>query len=456
MRYHGNYCGPNWSAGRHQNSVISDVPATDDFDQTCKVHDAAYAVADDLEAADWQFAADNFATLDPKRWLAALGVGGQGLLRSLDRLTTHQTNDKQNMQSTTIKPKLRGARAPQAAAFAQTNAKINTVAIPAAIGSTIRGANPVTVRKDKTGISLSVSTCVGRPVAANQSIVPELVALQYLNPITLGNDEVQNMTRVYQHYRITRASIMYKPFQSTSVGGEVMIVGNDDPNYRPINTSIGSAFYQKAFATQHSIMTPLWYGVTMELPVDSGWKVCDNSNSTTLEEFASGVFYIYSDGNTSITGYYLVNLDIDFEGLRFNPRNLISGSYLGMGTRTLGSTVASTSGANAVITLTNQTVGDIYALVLTTTSTTFGAGSNSATLYQIQSGGGTIPFTITGSTLVYARSTTTSTMDLFTTYDAAVGSDVSDRLIMGVTTTTTTTFPCLVVTQLRNSTQPGA
>jgi hypothetical protein len=455
MRYHGNYCGPNWSAGQHQLSVTSDVPAIDDFDETCKMHDAAYATATDLEAADWQFAADNLATTNPKRWLAGGLVGVQGLVRSLDRLTTPITkspNTMQNMQTRVLKPSLRGAKALQRPA---SETGVTTVAAPAVIGSVIRGQRSVTIRKDRTSISLSVSTCVGRPAAASQALLPEVIACQYLTPLTLGNDEVQNMTRVYQHFRIKRATIHFRAFQGTNTGGEVMIVANDDPNYKPINTSIGSAFYQKSLNTQHSTMTPIWCNTSMELPVDSGWKVCDNNNSTTIEEFASGVFYIYSDGGTAIAGYFLVDMDIDFEGLRFNPRNLVSGSFLGLGQRFSATTPIGTLNANATLTITQQTVGDIYAVVLSSTGATFGTGSTSNTLFALQSGSGSNPFTVTGSLLLYGRANTTSSMDLFTTYDSAIGSDTSDRLIYGVTTTTVTTFPTVVITQLRNSTQPG-
>lgn len=447
MRYHGNYCGPNWSAGRHQPSVVSDIAATDEFDQTCKVHDAAYATGSDLETADYTFAADNLYTGSPKRMLAGMLVGIQGIGRSIDRLTTYQTQ-----RMTQKKVNLRGA-----STTPTTGAKtpVSAVAAPATIGSIMRGQTPLTVKKDSTSISLSVSTCVGRVPAANQSTFPELVAMQYLNPLTLGNDEVQNMVRVYQRYRIKSATIMYRPFQGTNTGGEFIIVSNDDPNYKPINTSIGSAFYQKSLATQYSILSPLWCPAEMPLHVDTGWKVCDNANSTTLEEFSSGVVYAYSDGATSIPGFLVINMAIDFEGLRFNPRNLISGSYLGLGTRTSSTVPAPTLGADGTISFSTMTIGDIYAVVLSSTSASFGVGITSSTLYALSSGSGTNPFTITGSTLVYARAVSTSSANLFSTYDAAVGSDVSDKLLFGVTTATTSTFPCTVITQLRNSTQPG-
>lgn len=452
MRYHGNYCGPNWSAGKHQPSVVSDVPAVDEFDESCRVHDAAYATDADLELADWAFAADNLASGNPKRMLAGSLVGVQGLVRSIDRYITKLPTTEYLSPAMNKKVNLRGASAPQ---NPSAKAQINTVVAPAAYGSIVRGRKAVTMKKDNTGISLSVSTCLGRPAAANQVTVPELAGLIYINPVSLGNDEIANMTRVYQKYRIREATLRFRAFQGTTVGGEVLLVSNDDPNYRPISTAVGSTFYQRSLATQYSCMTPLWSSIDMELHVDQGWKVCDNSNSTTLEEFASGVVYIYSDGANSIPGFYVVDMTIDFEGLRFNPRSLISGSYQGLGLRVATTAPAPTLGADGVIGIPSSTIGDIYAVVLSTTSATFGVGITAATLYALSSGSGTLPFVITGSTLVYARAISTSTANLFATYDAAVGSDVSDKLLFGVTTATTSTFPCTVVTQLRNSTQPG-
>lgn len=55
FRFHGNYGGPGWSAGRYQDSVVSTVPATDALDEAYKQHDAAYATAkgqNDLQMAD--------------------------------------------------------------------------------------------------------------------------------------------------------------------------------------------------------------------------------------------------------------------------------------------------------------------------------------------------------------------------------------------------------------------
>lgn len=82
IQYHGNYCGPGWSARKYQKSVVSHVPAVDAFDRTCKVHDAAYAKGKDLAEADIQFFKDNVGK-GVKRTIAGLVVGAQGIVRKI-------------------------------------------------------------------------------------------------------------------------------------------------------------------------------------------------------------------------------------------------------------------------------------------------------------------------------------------------------------------------------------
>lgn len=463
MRFHGNYCGPNWSAGRHQPSVVSDVPAVDEFDETCRVHDAAYATDQDLFEADGAFYDANIGR-GYKRSLAALAVKSQQLARGLTRNKIIIAPNN-NFQSIMPPQRLRGSTPKKNAKPNVTKPKSNglttpntrsavTVSAPAAMGSVIRGSSARTLKKSSNGIHMDVSVCNGRLNGAVQTGVPELVGMQYLMPVALGNDEVQNMTRVYQRFRILAATAHFRSFQGTDSGGEVIIVSNDDPNYRPINTGTNSSFYQRALSAKHAVMTPLWMSTSLPLDVDSGWKVCDNCNSTTLEEFCSGVVYYYVDGTTELPGYVIIDLKIEFEGLRFNSRDLISGSYLGLAAKKSLSVVSPTIGAEGTITGTDFTPGDIYAIQLSTSGASFGAGVTAATLWKISSGSGTITWTITGSTIVYCRASTTTSLRAYVTYDACLGDDKGDSLIGGVTTTTTSTFPSSYITQLRNSAQP--
>jgi len=83
FRYHGNYCGPGWSAGKYQKSVRSRVAALDEFDETCKDHDGAYAGGIGLKAADRLFYKRNIGK-GFKRSAAAIAVGVQGYFRAPD------------------------------------------------------------------------------------------------------------------------------------------------------------------------------------------------------------------------------------------------------------------------------------------------------------------------------------------------------------------------------------
>jgi len=428
------------------------MPPDDDFDAHCKVHDAAYANGLNLEDADWKFAADNLAGPKLKQHVAGLAVGGQAVIRSLDRISRLTKLTPMNTQ------RLRGTattKRSQAATVGHAS-QIDSVTVPAAIGSVIRGAKAITRNKTKNTLTMDVSVCAGRPSGATQANFVEMVGLQYLAPVSLGNDEIQNMTRVYQHFRILQATMRFRAFQGTQNGGEVVVISNDDPNFRPINTTINSAFYQRAMSTEHCLLTPLWCSADIPLAVDTRWKVCDNSNSTTLEEFCAGVVYIYSDGTVQIPGYFCVSMVVEFEGLRFNSRNLISGSYLGLGMRQAMTVGATTLNSDAVLNGTGFTTGDIYSVQLSITGATLAATITASNLFAISSGTGTIPFTILGSTMVYARASTTTTLGLYTTYDSAVGGDASDKLLYGVTAVTGTSLPTCVITQLRNSTQPSS
>jgi len=85
MRIHGNYVGPNWSAGKRQRSVrYGRVPAVDEFDLSGKFHDHAYATGMDRKKADYLFYKWNVGK-GPVRTAAALAVGGQSFLRSSEK-----------------------------------------------------------------------------------------------------------------------------------------------------------------------------------------------------------------------------------------------------------------------------------------------------------------------------------------------------------------------------------
>lgn len=99
IKYHGNYCGPGWSAGKYQNSVIDkSVKPVDKLDALCMKHDAAYAKAQQFEdrgkskyanvlrnRADKEFS-DGSHNLGIKASLASGLISAQRIGRSLFNL----------------------------------------------------------------------------------------------------------------------------------------------------------------------------------------------------------------------------------------------------------------------------------------------------------------------------------------------------------------------------------
>ena len=96
IRVHGNYVGPGWSGGKYQKSVESDVPAIDEFDQTAKEHDEAYALGQNLKEADYKFAKANIGK-GIKRSMAGISVGIQGMLRR-DFVTPEKQKSLSNLR----------------------------------------------------------------------------------------------------------------------------------------------------------------------------------------------------------------------------------------------------------------------------------------------------------------------------------------------------------------------
>jgi len=82
FRY-GNFCGPNWSNGLQQESVVGGKPAIDALDRACKMHDGSYARIRDstgLSNKQKNFARDR---ADARFYAKVKGLGKRGYVYGL-------------------------------------------------------------------------------------------------------------------------------------------------------------------------------------------------------------------------------------------------------------------------------------------------------------------------------------------------------------------------------------
>jgi len=210
MRYHGNYCGPNWSDGKYQPSVIGSLPSIDDFDESCRVHDAVYAESGDTYRADRNFAGENVGR-GAKRSIAGVLVGLQSLLKS--------SSAKTNM------PKLRGTQTKkkpsQGRQVLNTTSKGNDItrAAPVAI-ATRRQGKPATINHRKDSIIVSHRSLLG-PVTGE--ILYEVIKYATNPGLSSTFPWLSELAARYEKYRFNRLRFEYRSVTSTDTKGVIMM-----------------------------------------------------------------------------------------------------------------------------------------------------------------------------------------------------------------------------------------
>jgi len=152
--------------------VLSDVPSIDEFDETCRIHDAAYASGSDLLSADVAFTRANFGK-GAKRTAAAAAVGVQAAVRAIDKFIPKIYPNKTKM---TKNGALRGAKAQMSkkAPKNQSTPKQSTLStVPAAYGYTLRMQAPSIVRRGNMAV-ITVAITVAQfrcPTAITTSLL---------------------------------------------------------------------------------------------------------------------------------------------------------------------------------------------------------------------------------------------------------------------------------------------
>jgi len=243
-RFHGNYCGPGWSDGKYQDSVVGRLPAIDEFDQTCKEHDAAYAQATDPKSktrADDMFITQNFGR-SVARTLAAVAVASNRIPRWLDPLgntkyTTHypKPHDLFTKQPNQLQinhmPKNRNLRGPKPMGTQNTKNKSNgqTSYAPIARSRTVRIKNPTsatrgnaTVIKHREYLRLVTS-----------SVSQNIVAIDVNPGLQSCFNWLSTIARGYEKYRFKTLTFTYVSASSTSEKGRVALAFQYDPSAPP-------------------------------------------------------------------------------------------------------------------------------------------------------------------------------------------------------------------------------
>nr|WRQ65678.1 structural protein [Tolivirales sp.] len=442
FRLHGKYCGPGWSAGQWQPSVAAGPPPEDALDLACARHDAAYATGGDLAQADSQFFRDALVSGTPLGVAAALGVGGQGLLRRVGILSRGGDNPSKstsiidNSQSPRkqerrmargriqrgIQAKSRLAeiqlsrtRYPQTSdataiaeiktALGQLSKKItgapsrmrrrNAIVAansggavvstaPVSIGTTISAAKPNVVNT-ANGVQIS-----GREFMTNVDIRGnpswQVGAIAPVHPMYYIGSTLANMARSYQSYRFKALRVHFITRQSTSLAGEVLL-GYASNALEPLEDGNGSAFIARSMTRGHAVLGPLWQNCAMDVPVDPAWRLVDAFNNTTFAENVAGEVQVYTQtgATNDVAGYLLMDYVVEFRDTMFSPHSALLPFANAASVFELG-TVPITPAATAIIiaSATSAKVqnGSVFKVVFDLDQSTLGTGWTASTAFN--------------------------------------------------------------------------
>jgi hypothetical protein len=463
--YHGNWCGPGWSNGSKQESVRGYAPAIDEFDETCRQHDFAYADRDDLRSADMLFARENLG-YGFKRSLAAVGVGLQGTFRPFDKHNpgVYQAEEEEKEMVNAPKRMLRGSmpgkksplgqktpmgqKTPKGQTGDRSNG-ITTSAPPTSIGSTIRAVRPVMSR------TLNEGRLVGRDfigtVEGNGVSTFGLGKSALLSPAYFASTLLGNLARSFEQYRWNRLRVHYVPKVATTLTGQVVLCSQKSVSEPCLQPESGT-FLNRAMSQGNAVFSPLWMPSSIDIDCDGTWRLVDPATTSDLDDNIHEELQVYTQVSTQQQcGYLFAEYDVAFREPIYQPHSSSIPISTGPGQRvTLVDTAAinapaaawqlSDSGGSA---LTALQAGTIYRAVFDLQGSTIATGATFgnlvysaeiaratttthtiATSNQVLSGGTTFYLAIVGNNLcVYA------------TLEQAIGADGSGQYFYRTATT---------------------
>jgi len=427
VRYHGNYCGPGWSAGKYQTSVESDIPAIDDFDETCKEHDAAYAKGDDLRAADLTFARKNIGN-GFKPTVAGLLVGLQGLTRAGAPALPQMT-----------KKKLRGSQKTKASA--KNSAR--TVEPPVAIGTVMTAFKSV-VTPSKDGLRVKghdLLLSLSAPYNASNYI---LAGVSPLNPIWWGaGSSISQYLAFYEKFKINSMVFEFRTDAPTNQSGTVAMWVDESLKTGTYDKS-SSTFLSKVLSTPGSIVGPVWQNMTLRyVPTDKEFRYLNGLSSMPIEHCDYADLFVVNSGDAISNGYIVVSYDITFARPQYTGFGALLPCRAQNFTYYTGNLAANAVVGNAFRLggAPNQNTGDVTKLYFDLYSSTFPIGTTSSNLIQIaylDANGNTYNTNIVfkDGMVLYAL-WTGSTWLMYPTYEAACTSS-RDRVYTYRTASTTT------------------
>jgi len=305
--YHGNYCGPGWSAGVRQASVAGALaPAVDAFDETCREHDAAYALGQDVGLADAKFVKSNLGR-GVKRSVAAIAVWGNSTYRSF----LHGANLTD------------GIFIPVSMAPSKmSRSSIAQFSPPTIVGTGIRLSEPMVVNT-KTGIVVTGSEMISVSRANTQVSTWDIVTQLRLSPVHYGSGRLGRFCQLYEEFKFLKASLAYVTACGTATLGNI-IVEYMSNSAEPVRHFGASSFLQGVMSSGNGTLMPIWKNFTLEIPLmDTKFHpIASDLTYPDQNDASAGDVIVYNNNLVASqpAGFFVLNYAIEFRGATLTNR----------------------------------------------------------------------------------------------------------------------------------------
>lgn len=464
---YGNFCGPYWSDGQWQESVVPTLPAKDELDATCRVHDEVYARGGDLLDADRSFFRSNFGK-GVLRTAFAIPVGIQSVLRASEilpqsrkrestRLSTNQETLTQitNMTKQSRTTNNRGTPPKPVKSAPRAQKKENGLQMsrsfpPTSIGTTIRmGQSTVQRTTDSARLTGKdfIGTVEGNGINAFGIGKSALLSPAYFSSTVLGN-----LARSFERYRWNRLRVHYVPKVATTATGQVILCSSRSVSEPNLAGEQGN-FLQRAMSQGNAAFSPLWTPSYIDIDCDASWKLVDPTTTADLDDNIHEELQVYTQVSVpGQVGYLFAEYDISFKEPIYQPHSTAIPLASGPGQRVqLGDTsnikapldawILAATGTNLVSTATN---GTIWRAVFDLQASTVATGSSFANGFLVNTTYRTTTLLSTsstqicpivgGTTLYFVKND--NFVEVYTSLESAIVGNSTGQIFYNLATTT--------------------
>jgi len=256
-----------------------------------------------------------------------------------------------------------------------------------------------------------------------------------LTPACMPTTVLRNFVQMYSKFKFNSLTAHYITSSSTSTTGVVVFYSQKEAKSSQINWT-ASSFLPFVLSEPENVIGPQWTNHSMTIRPKGGFKHCDAFlNSDQNDDSFGDIFLMSKTSSTESPGYVVLDYDITFMELEYNPRAaLIPLAAAQWNPFDLTWTEARTTddtgqnsgsattgiGATTITKFTAANVGDVYKIFIDATNSTFTVGT-AANLWNEQLyTGATTAVTLVDGFTAYAVNIVGDTWHFYPTLESAM------------------------------------